>query len=389
MNWIPPKVIIGSKATGEYYFNRQNIVDEIWEAIDKGIHILLAAPRRVGKTSVMVHMVENCGEDYRCVFENIQGITSENEFYKRIYELILNCLRQDKKLVTKLGDFLKEINLIEINVKGTAKFGDKKEIDYLNSVNQIIPKLAGTKVVLFLDELPEVLHKLYKNGEKEQASGIIKNLRKWRQEEQFGSLCFVLAGSVGIHHVVKTIEGRTSDLNDHHQVDFEALSTNEADEYVSWATHGATIQYDDILKPYLLKKVSHFIPYFINLMLNEIHSTAKKKRDAKISTDDIDKAFDKIIKQSEYFKDWRNRLFDYFPENVAKFLDYILTYISHGEGISKLKLYDAARAYSLVSECIDLMGDLEKDGYIYEKDDSFYFVSPFLKSYWKRYLLVK
>ena len=62
---------------------------------------------------------------------------------------------------------------------------------------------------MFIDELPEVLHSLNKKNKKEDAIVILKNLRRWRQEDQFKNFRIVLAGSVGIHHVIKLIEGRT------------------------------------------------------------------------------------------------------------------------------------------------------------------------------------
>ena len=76
-NWINPKIIIGPAAVGDYYFNRPQIVSKIWEEVLKGSHVLLAATRRVGKSSVMEYMVEYCPEDVKYIFRNIQAIKSE------------------------------------------------------------------------------------------------------------------------------------------------------------------------------------------------------------------------------------------------------------------------------------------------------------------------
>ena len=90
--WINPKIVIGNTATGEYYFPRPFIEESIWEEIKKGNHVLIAAPRRVGKSSVMQAMMDNYPENTRCVFANIQGIKSEDEYYQRFYELLIQCL---------------------------------------------------------------------------------------------------------------------------------------------------------------------------------------------------------------------------------------------------------------------------------------------------------
>ncbi|TAF97994.1 MAG: hypothetical protein EAZ32_01925 [Cytophagia bacterium] len=389
MNWIAPKAIVGPQATGDYYFHRANIVADIWDAIDRGKHVLLAAPRRVGKSSVMVYMTENCDENVKCVFKNIQGINSEQEFYQQVYGLILSCLRQDKKLWTKIGDFLKGITVEEVGAEGTLKFGDRKNLDFLDEINHIVRKLPAIKVVLFIDELPEVLHKLHKNNKTEEASNIIKNLRIWRQEKTYTSLCFVLAGSVGIHHVVKTIEGRTSDLNDIQCIDFDALTSTEASDYVKWATKDATVQYNVDLQQYLLGIIQHYVPYFINLMLDQIHDTARRNNAPIISTEAIDAAFVRVAKQNDKFEDWRNRLFDYYKKSEAQFFDHILTYIAHNGSINKRQAFDISYQYELSDQCIGLLDDLANDGYVSEKDQGYTFISPFLKAFWQRYLLKK
>lgn len=386
VDWISPKIIIGPTAKGSYYYNRPQIVAAIWEQINTGTHVLLAAPRRVGKSSVMEFMVENCEESTKCVFRNIQGIKSSDEFYKRFYELIIFCLSKFDKAKSRFAGWFKEINFEEITLEG-VKFGDRKSINYLEEIGSILPKLQSekVKVVLFLDELPEVLHNLYKAGKKEEASSILDNLRVWRQDVRLKDcFCLVLAGSVGIHHVVKTIEGRTSDLNDLKTIDFEPLNYEEASDYVDRVTYEATVQYNDELKAFLLSKIHYYLPYFINLMLDEINKIARKTGNTTISQKSIDTAFDAIVKNSDHFKEWKNRLFDYFPADDAEYMNEVLTYIAHKEAINKRKLYDLASKYNKKNVYVDMMDGLEKDGYITEQDDQYVFVSPFLKAYWKR-----
>lgn len=242
-DWISPKIIVGRTAIGDYYFNRPQIVSKIWEEVLKGSHVLLVAPRRVGKSSVMEYMVENCPEDVKCIFRNIQAIKSEQDFYKKIYELLIECLSKFGKTKNWISDFLGGINIIEITMDG-VKFGDKKEVNYLEEINQLLPKLSSNnlKIVLFIDELPEVLNNMYKAKKIEEASAILDNLRQWRQTPEFKKhFGLVLASSIGIHHVVKKIDGRISDFNDLNQVPFEPLLPTESREYIKWATDQATV----------------------------------------------------------------------------------------------------------------------------------------------------
>ena len=385
-NWINPKIIIGNTATGDYYFDRPQIVAQIWEEIAKGNHVLLAAPRRVGKSSVMEYISQNSPEGIKCIFRNIEGIQSEDEFYRKIYELIVLCLSRFQKSKNWLSDLVGNINITEITLEG-IKFGESKSVNYLDEINKILPKLKenDVKIVLFLDELPEVLNNLYKTNNTNHASTILDNLRQWRQTPSLKKhFCMVLAGSVGIHHVVKMIDGRIADINDLYKIQFEALTKNEAQAYIDWATETATVKYDADLKSHLLDKISYPLPYFINLILDEVNKKAKNVNDSNITNDHIDTAFDAIVKHSDHFVEWKNRLFNYFPIAESDFMNKALIQISHKHKITKRKLYDLAVEHQRTNDYIELMDGLERDGYITEQSENYVFVSPFLKAFWKR-----
>src|SRR5215469_16338099 len=106
-NWKHPKLIIGNAATGSNFYLRNDIVEEIWRELKKGNSVLLAAPRRVGKTSVMQYMEERPIENYKLIFRNIQGINSANDFFERIYTLLLNGLTTMNKAKKWVEKFLK------------------------------------------------------------------------------------------------------------------------------------------------------------------------------------------------------------------------------------------------------------------------------------------
>lgn len=384
--WKSPKIVLGPVATGDYYYEREEIVKEIWIELDKGSFVLMAAPRRVGKTSVMKHLESFPKENYKVLFKNVQSLKTEKDFYKTIYGLILSCLSTSNKFKNFFLKYISSKSITEVNpTSGNFKIGSI-EIDYLNEINTIISDIdkEGETIVLLIDELPEVLHNLNKNSKKEEAIGILKNLRTWRQEDKFCKLKFVLAGSIGIHYVVNAIEGRSTDLNDLKKVDCNALTYDEANHYIDWATKGASVQYSKELKDYLLAKIQYYIPYFLNIIFDEVDKKAQKNNDSKISEKDIDDAFNIAIKNNEHFEDWKKRLSDYFPHEDYIFANKILTYISHKEKITIQKIYDVAQKYGKENDFMDVIHELEKDGYITENDMDYMFISPFLKEFWKR-----
>lgn len=384
--WINPRIIIGNTATGDYYFQRPLIEESIWEEIKKGNHVLIAAPRRVGKSSVMQAMLGRQLEDTRCIFQNIQGIKSEEEYYQRFYELLVQCLDRFDRGKTWLSKFVKGITVEEITVNG-VKFGEKKGFNFEEGITGLLTEISKNKirVVLLLDELPEVLNHMHKQNRNEEASNILNHLRELRQNPDIcGHLSLVLAGSVGIQHVVKSIEGRISDLNDFNSVPFEPLSREEAQEYILWATQGTTVQYNPAMVEYLLDHIQHFIPYFINLMLDEINLSARKNGNSVVSSAEIDNALNAIVKNSDHFSEWKNRLSTYFTTKENAFLQEVLTCIAHEGSIQPQRLYNCAFKHQLQETYMELVHGIERDGYILEQEGNYGFISPFLQAFWKR-----
>lgn len=383
-NWKSPNIIIGKEATGKFYYRREAFENEVWSEILKGNNVLIAAPRRVGKTSVMKYMTENSIENYKLIFRNVQGIDSEKQFYKTIYELIIICLNKFKKNKALIQNYIKKMRISEITTSGIKI--ETSEIDYLTEINSLIPQLEedGENIVLLIDELPEVLHNLYLNGQKETALNILKNLRHWRQEDDFKKIQFVLAGSIGIHYVVNAISGRSSDINDLYKIIHQPLNEEEVHDYIITVTKNATVQYNEELINHIKNKVQYFVPYFINLMLDEINRTAIKKENPNITIENINEAFSAIIKNNDNFSDWKKRLTDYLPKEDFKFINEILTHISHKDSINIHNVYDIAVKHNKEDNYMDFIRDLEQDGYIVENGKDYIFISSFLKEYWKQ-----
>ncbi len=384
-DWKSPEIIIGSAAIGNYYYHRTETEQEVWNELDKGNYVLLIAPRRVGKTSIMKSIASQGRPNYLLVFNNVQGIRSENDFYKTLYGLVLSCLDKGKQIKEWFSNYLKNRTISEIDMSGSFKI-EKEQINYLDEINRLMHELNKKNtetIVLLIDEIPELLHYLNKNGKKDEASSIIKNLRQWRQNQEFNKLRFVLAGSIGIHYVVNAIEGRSADLNDLCIINCPPLEGNETDEYINWATRNATVKYNNALKIHLRERIQYFVPYFLNLMFDEINNAARKRKNEVITTQHIDEAFEAVIQKNKHFADWKKRLVDYMPKADFDFVNEILIHIAHNGTISIQEIYNKATKYNKTIDYMDFVNELVQDGYIKATDQSYQFLSPFLKTFWK------
>ena len=98
------KIQTGNPVGGENYFRRPALIQKAWEMINAGNHILIAAPRRVGKTSLLIHLLENPKDHYNMLLIDTESINSENEVFRKIVNRILRTdyVRKSQKVLTFL-----------------------------------------------------------------------------------------------------------------------------------------------------------------------------------------------------------------------------------------------------------------------------------------------
>ena len=81
----------------ENYFPRPKDENKIWRKIESGNHLLLLAPRRVGKSSMIQFLKDQPRTGYSVIYSYAQACDSEQKFYEKLLfdinqsEFILRC----------------------------------------------------------------------------------------------------------------------------------------------------------------------------------------------------------------------------------------------------------------------------------------------------------
>jgi hypothetical protein len=383
-NWKSPQTIVGDAATGDKYIRRPYINNAFWAEIEKGNHILMVAPRRVGKTSIMKDLANQAMEGYVAIYKNIESESTANGLYKRIFELIIECLSSHKKLKKQIATWAKRYKITSIG-EGSITIGEK-EIDYKQELNNILNDLQDqpVRILLLIDEVPEVLNKMRKSGRLEEATEILHQFREFNMNEHFKKIAIVYAGSIGLLHIVQALGARPAIINHLKSIPIGPLTASEANTLIDQITVGATIQYSENHKHYLLRKIQYLLPFFIQLMVEEIDQVARGEGIHSITEKTIDYAFDNVVKTIHHFEDWQKRLTDYFPKEQYQFLKSLLSHCAQKGPISIQEVYNLGNAKGLEEDAfLDALEVLKRDGYLIESAPRIYdFTSPFLKAFW-------
>ena len=378
-----PDTITGDAATDGRYLRREAVNEYFWREVKKGNHILFVAPRRVGKTSIMKDLAQNCPDGFSCLYQDIEGVRSRDEFYHRLFGLVLQCTKQSKLKEARdfFGRCLQKYSIREISRSGITI--GTAAIDYEKELRDLIPDLKAAKVhtVIFLDEFAEVIHKL----PPDDAVAILHTLREVRHDDAFRHFTLVYGGSIGLEFVIKNID-RPKLINDLHRIKLKPLTDEEASQLLLQLTKGASIQLTEEVLDYIKRKMDYLLPYYLQLMLEEIDGIACENEDPVVTEITVDGAFQRVLDNRKNFEDWLERLKEYQSPHFP-FINDILMYTAHRGRITIQEIYNKAENFGRTNDYMDFVDELLHDGYLRESGDYVYrFISPFLQQFWlKKY----
>lgn len=382
----------GQPADGKKkFFPRDKIIDKIWSRLKRGEDLLLTAPRRVGKSSILHYIKKNPCEGYIVKYISIMGVDNSDTYFKNIYNALLEnaeifgfwstFTEKRKQNMKDAKDKVSGFGLDGIRLEGESK------TNYYEETKELLSSLPkDTKRVIFLlDEFPETVSNIARYS-KEEAIKFLQDNRDLRQLNHDADIQFVITGSIGLSTVVKKLTNDKNIINDLTLIDIPPLDNDEANLLIDrlclgLKEEGICLLLNDELKAYLLDKIVQYIPYYIMMIIDELGEEVLDNNNRVLSKEDIDNVFSKIIKSrstADYFSNWKTRLRDAFELNEEKVAIRILSHISkHAEmEYSEMKKIDKKIDLQSILEI------LEYDGYINQQNERYRFNSPLLKEWW-------
>jgi AAA+ ATPase superfamily predicted ATPase len=224
------KNIVGQAVRNNDFWQRADEVEDIWDAINSGSHLLLCAPRRVGKTSMMYKILDNPQPNYIPIYIDTESADSQYEFWLKIF----NALMEDEfinGLQTRAKHFwskIKRINITKISADG-VEFGEGDVVDHKLAFKRLIKDLDDDKkLIIMIDEFAQAIENIIKYEDTKNAVSLLKAHRELRQDVKFSQkVTFIYAGSIGLESVVSKI-GASKHINDLNNIKVSPLSFSAA-----------------------------------------------------------------------------------------------------------------------------------------------------------------
>jgi hypothetical protein len=380
-------IITGQAVRGDNFWNRKVEIEDLWEELENGSHILMVAPRRVGKTSIMYKLLDESKDkdNYLVVYIDTESANSENEFWQKVFHKLLDdeFIGTVKNKTKSFFNKVKTISIDEISTKG-VKFGDGKTLDYVESFKNLMKGLdSDKKIIIMIDEFAQTIENLLKEKNIEGAENLLKIHREIRQDKQLSEkIRFIYAGSIGLETVVSKIKA-TKYINDLTSVKVLPLVYEDAKKFTIKLNIDNKLNIDDAVIDYILEKIEWLIPFYIQLILKEVKTLSR--RTDKIDKKVVDDAIENSLGHRNYFEHWRSKLEEGLERKEYLFAKEVLNYISGNQTMKSKEIFNLATKHKLdEDEAKEIIHSLVYDGYINNNDNPkiYRFNSPILRMWW-------
>jgi len=381
------RIQTGNPVRGDDFFKRENVIEQAWEHLESGGHILIAAPRRVGKTSLMRYLEDFPKPPFSFIYLITESVNTENEFYRRMLNRIVKTdfVKKSQKIINFLLQHKPAIK--KIGTDG-IEFGVREEHNYFETLVNILqsPHPEGNKLVIMIDEFPETLENIIEDEGDAAGKHFLQSNRELRQDTDISeNVQFIYTGSIGLENIVSRLNA-VSTINDLVRLKVPPLTDNEARQMIRMLLRDVRFTLADGAVDYILDQIEWLIPFYIQLIIQELRNISREAKKTEIQNTHVDKALQEALEQRNHFEHWHTRLRTTFKGNDYRYVKDVLNIASENSEISSNEIFDLAVKHGKEDSFKDLIGSLVYDGYINNHDDvhMYRFNSPILRTWWRQ-----
>ncbi|MFQ5769981.1 MAG: ATP-binding protein, partial [bacterium] len=381
------RIQTGSTVRGEDFFNREKLIAKAWDLIESGQHILIAAPRRVGKTSVLYYLKDNPKDHYSFIYLITESVNNENEFFRRVVNKVLRTdfVQKSKKVIAFLEKHKPTIK--KVGPEG-VEFGISDDLDYREMLINILksPGADHKKLIIMLDEFPETLENIIEDEGESAGKHFLQSNRELRQDSEINkNVQFIYTGSIGLENIVSKLNV-VKTIIDLARLKIPPLKQAEAKQLIALLLENVDFDLSDNIVDYILEKIEWLIPFYVQLLIDELKNLHRDGQIDPITKETVNQAISEILEQRQHFEHWHTRLRASIKGNGYNFVKELLNLTSENETISSNEIFNLAVKYQLENTYKDLVGSLVYDGYINNSDDAkvYRYNSPILRMWWRQ-----
>ena len=218
--------VVGQAVVGADLYGRQAEVRALWDGFDAGEHIHMLAPRRVGKTSLMLELRRLPRPNWHVAYVDAQGAADPGDCVAAVIaELAAERSYRTWLEAVPLGKSVSDLwhkwrsgevssSFLQVELRAALGSGWGEAMDRLQGRLGALPD-ADARLLIILDELPVLVGRMLRqDGGRAEVELFLAKLRAWRQSPALGGkVHLLLGGSVGLDAMLRRA-GLSALIND-------------------------------------------------------------------------------------------------------------------------------------------------------------------------------
>ena len=389
--------IIGQAVLGDDLYGRDYELDRLWENLEQGEHILMLAPRRVGKTSLMLELHRAPRENWEVIYVDVEGGDGPADCVASILaELAAHPRYRTRFEAIPFSKAVKDVlNGVSVGVQIPALRVELKRAigsEWGHAADQLQARLtslddASGKLLIILDELPILVSRILRDTDrKPEAELLLARLRHWRQAPALRSKVHTLiGGSIGLEGILRRA-GLSGSINDLVPFRLNSWDRSTAVQFLEELACTCNFPLGDGSIDRILDLLNDPVPYHLQLFFSAIRDESRGEP-SRVSPAMINRCFEERLagpSGTAHLDHYEKRLEIALDERECGMAyDILGLACRRKDGVSFPDLEDLRRQGNETFQSV--LSDLEADGYVRREDGHLIFRSNLLRVWWRKH----
>lgn len=391
----------GNWVEGDRFWDREADIQGFSELLDEGANILLVAPRRIGKTSLLHEAGRRLVGRFTYLFVDLQKCHSAEELAAEIGlatrehgSTWAKTKEVFKSALSGISDRLEEVKIDEISIK----LRDGVATDWQPRATRLLEELAKLTppVVICLDELPILVNRILKGydftitPERIAAADALVSWLRAMSIRHRGKLRMVLCGSIGLEPVLRQggLSGAITTFTAFHLDPWDGPTAVGCIQALS---NGCGIQLADDVAREMVRRLGCAIPHHVQLFFDLVYEDCRRSGTKAPTITDIDRVYRTRMLSSRghaELSQLEERLMRVLGKRKMPLAIDLLTEAAVNGCLSPAASTALAEDHAGDSADsrelqVDVLSILEHDGYLTRGPDGYQFLSSLIRDWWK------
>ena len=377
---------------GDRFFDRVVELAELRVRVRDGIHTLITAQRRMGKTSLLRELLRRLDEEgeTETVFADLEGANTIADAIAEIATAARAVPRARSEFKAMLGSAARRIESIEafdlrVRLRAQVDAGNWQRKG--EALFEAFEK-PGNRVVLAIDELPILVARLLRGGgghDLDQGRRDTDVFMGWlrKMAQTYRGTTLILAGSIGLLPVLRRA-GLSAHANVYQPLDLPPWGDETVAACLGELAATQSVCFPRALRLEVYERLRCGVPHHVQQFFFHLHERLRRSGRSRVEEDDIDVVYKEMLGVRGQFDlaHYEDRLGLILDEEERLLALELLTEAAiEGGVLTSAVLMDYLRNGSDAVRHVLFV--LEHDGYLESCGNDHRFVSGLLEDWWR------